>query len=41
MIKLFASGSCRLVSVINNGNNKVIQIHSNIHRCEGIKINIL
>lgn len=36
MIKLFATGSCKLVSAINNGRDKVIPIHSNTYRCEGI-----
>jgi hypothetical protein len=35
-MKLFASGSCRLVTTINNGYNKVIPIHSMFHNFAGI-----
>ena len=35
-MKLFASGSCRLVTSINNGYNKVIPIHSMFYNFVGI-----
>lgn len=35
-MKIFASGSCRLVTTINNGHNKVIPIHSMFHNFVGI-----
>ncbi len=35
-IKIFASGSCRLVTTINNGYNKIIPIHSMFHNFVGI-----
>jgi hypothetical protein len=36
MIKIFASGSCRLVTTINNGYNKIIPIHSMFYNFVGI-----
>jgi len=36
MIKVFSSGSCRLVTTINNGYNKVIPIHSMFDNFIGI-----
>ena len=35
-MKIFASGSCRLVTTINNGYDKVIPIHSMNHSFSGI-----
>ena len=35
-MKIFASGSCRLLTTINNGYNKIIPIHSMFHNFEGI-----
>jgi len=35
-MKIFASGSCRLVTTINNGYNKVVPIHSMFHNFAGI-----
>jgi len=35
-MKVFASGSCRLVTSINNGYNKVTPIHSMFHNFAGI-----
>ena len=35
-MKVFASGSCRLVTAINNGHNKVYPIHSMLHNFAGM-----
>jgi hypothetical protein len=35
-MKIFASGSCRLVTTISNGHDKVIPIHSMFHNFVGI-----
>ena len=35
-MKIFYSGSCRLVTTINNGFNKVVPIHSMFHNFVGI-----
>ena len=35
-MKIFASGSCRLVTTVNNGYNKVIPIHSMFHNFAGV-----
>ena len=36
MMKIFVSGSCRLVTTINNGYDKVIPIHSMFHNYAGV-----
>ena len=35
-MKIFASGSCRLVSTINNGHDKVVPIHSMFYNFVGV-----
>jgi hypothetical protein len=35
-MKIFSSGSCRLVTTINNGRNKITPIHSMFHNFVGI-----
>ena len=35
-MKIFSSGSCRLVTTINNGYDKVVPIHSMFHNFVGI-----
>jgi hypothetical protein len=35
-MKIFASGSCRLVTTINNGYDKIIPIHSMFHNFTGV-----
>jgi len=35
-MKIFSSGSCRLVTTINNGYNKIIPIHSMFHNFVGV-----
>jgi len=40
-MKIFSSGSCRLVTTINNGNDKVVPIHSMFHFHNFVGINFL
>jgi hypothetical protein len=35
-MKIFSSGSCRLLATINNGYDKVVPIHSMFHNFVGI-----